>query len=99
MNALLAVEDIIEDLSDRRGLGHEWGSIDEDIQTEIQAKWTAIVEARITAAVAAEREACAQLAADELTTLMGRATESIQLGSVRYRIKRIAAAIRARGAQ
>ena len=56
-------------------------------------------EARIAAAVAAEREACAKVAEDALCSLMGRATESFQLGSVRSRVKGIAADIRARGSR
>jgi hypothetical protein len=54
----IAVEEIESDLSDRRGLGHEWGAIDEDVQEEIRETWRAIIDARIAAAVAAEREAC-----------------------------------------
>ena len=61
MGALLAVEEIINDLSDRRGLDHEWGSIDDEIQSEIMEGWRVIIDARIAAAVAAEREACAEL--------------------------------------
>jgi len=57
MGALLAVEEIINDLSDRRGLGHEWGSIDDEIQSEIMEGWRVIIDARIAAAVVAEREA------------------------------------------
>lgn len=34
-----AVTAIIEDLSDRSGLGDSWSEIDEDIQAEIVAKW------------------------------------------------------------
>ena len=61
MNAALAVEGIIEDLSDRRGLRHEWDAIDEDVQQEIRDAWTTIVEARISAAVAEEREVILKL--------------------------------------
>lgn len=43
INAKLAVEAIIADLSDRRGLGQEWEQIDEDIQDEIRDQWTLIV--------------------------------------------------------
>ena len=56
MSALLAVEEIVNDLSDRRGLGHEWGSIDDESQSEIMDTWRVIVEAHISEAVAAERE-------------------------------------------
>lgn len=37
------VDAIIADLSDRRGLKHEWHAIDEDIQEEIHKAWTNIV--------------------------------------------------------
>ena len=36
---LKAVDEIIYDLSDRRGLKQEWGKIDEEIQDEIRLKW------------------------------------------------------------
>jgi hypothetical protein len=35
---------IIEDLTDRKGLKHEWNNIDADIQAEIRAAWAAIIE-------------------------------------------------------
>lgn len=34
-----AVEAIIRDLSDRRGLRHEWENIDDEIQAEIREAW------------------------------------------------------------
>ena len=34
---------IIEDLSDRCGLGDEWDQIDDDIKDEIKEKWKDIV--------------------------------------------------------
>lgn len=37
------VEEIIFDLSDRRGLSGEWDMIDDDIKKEIKRKWTQIV--------------------------------------------------------
>lgn len=37
------VQDIIADIKDRRGLKHEWDSIDEDIQREIVIKWVGII--------------------------------------------------------
>lgn len=39
-----AAEAIIQDLSDRRGLKHEWHNIREDIQDEIRAEWSALIE-------------------------------------------------------
>lgn len=39
-----AVEGIVKDLSDRRGLRHEWDQIDSEIKREIQNKWTEIIE-------------------------------------------------------
>ncbi len=38
------VNDIIEDICDRKGLGNEWENIDEDIQEEIKEKWFKIVD-------------------------------------------------------
>lgn len=38
------VEAIIEDLSDRRGIGDEWDCIDSSIQREIRAEWAKIVD-------------------------------------------------------
>ena len=43
INAKLAVEAIITDLSDRRGLRQEWEQIDDDILDEIRDTWTLIV--------------------------------------------------------
>jgi len=37
------VREIVADLSDRRGLRHEWEQIDPDIQREIVETWTKIV--------------------------------------------------------
>jgi hypothetical protein len=34
-----AVDKIVADLRDRRGLKHEWNSIDPDIQAEIRTQW------------------------------------------------------------
>jgi hypothetical protein len=41
--AKIAVEGIIKDLTNRRGLRQEWEQIDEDIQEEIKDQWTLIV--------------------------------------------------------
>jgi hypothetical protein len=38
------VSEIIKDISDRRGLSHEWNSIDEDIQEEIKDSWMKIIK-------------------------------------------------------
>ena len=38
------VLDIIEDLSDRRGLSQEWDMIDKDIQNEIKQEWCKIID-------------------------------------------------------
>jgi hypothetical protein len=45
------VEQIVADLSDRRGLRHEWDQIDDDIQAEIISQWTAIAEREITVVI------------------------------------------------
>lgn len=39
-----AVDAIIDDLSDRRGLRQEWEQIDRDIRKEIRAEWIKLVE-------------------------------------------------------
>jgi len=39
-----AVDEIIADLSDRRGLKWEWSKIDEDVREEIRAAWIEIVK-------------------------------------------------------
>lgn len=41
------VNDIVEDLSDRRGLRQEWDAIDEDVQEEIKEEWIAMIKKRI----------------------------------------------------
>lgn len=38
------IYDLINDLSDRRGLRHEWENIDGDIQDEIIGKWLCIID-------------------------------------------------------
>ena len=37
------VDEIIKDISDRKGIGDEWDYIDEDIQDEIKEEWQQIV--------------------------------------------------------
>lgn len=41
------VADIIADLSDRRGLRHEWDQIDAEVRREIATKWRDTAEAYI----------------------------------------------------
>jgi len=41
--AKLIVDDIIDDLCDRRGLRQEWDETDEDIQKEIKDTWKNII--------------------------------------------------------
>jgi hypothetical protein len=40
------VYDLIDDISDRRGLKHEWNQIDGEVQDEIINAWVKIVENR-----------------------------------------------------
>jgi len=40
------VDDIIENLCDRRGLSHEWFNIDGEIQSDIRSTWIEIVMLR-----------------------------------------------------
>ena len=37
------VDAIIADMSDRRGLKHEWDAIDEDVKREIRVSWASII--------------------------------------------------------
>jgi len=55
-----AVDEILDDLTDRRGLKHEWHNIDADIQAEIKAAWADAIHK----ALQAQFEACAKVAAD-----------------------------------
>lgn len=41
--AAKAVDAIIDDLSDRAGLGNEWDQIDSEIQEDIRTKWKALI--------------------------------------------------------
>lgn len=41
--AQLAVDEIVEDLSDRRGLRQQWDQIDDDIKEGIKATWKMII--------------------------------------------------------
>lgn len=40
------VDDIIEDLCDRKGLSDEWFSIDGDLQSDIRSTWIEIIMLR-----------------------------------------------------
>lgn len=42
-----AVDQIIADLSDRRGLSGEWDAIDDDLKDEIRLEWVVIVSHEI----------------------------------------------------
>lgn len=42
--ALEAVDKIVEDLTDRRGLRQEWENIDEEIQAEIKLAWAKVID-------------------------------------------------------
>ena len=39
---------IVEDISDRGGIGNEWDAIDSTIQKEIKQAWRKIIEESIT---------------------------------------------------
>lgn len=43
------VDAIIDNLTDRKGLRHEWDNIDEEIQAEIRADWMLIARRVIEA--------------------------------------------------
>jgi hypothetical protein len=47
------VDAIVRDLSDRRGLGDEWGNIDSDVRKEIKEVWAGLVRKHIDADAAA----------------------------------------------
>ncbi len=42
--AFCIVEDIVADLTGRRGLRQAWEDIDDDVQEEIKKKWITIVD-------------------------------------------------------
>ena len=44
----LAVEAIVADLCDRRGIKHAWHEIDDDVQDEIRYVWGLIIEKCLT---------------------------------------------------
>lgn len=52
MRARAAVDEIVKDLSDRRGLKHEWQRIDPETQDEIREVWEAAVRKQIDAGAA-----------------------------------------------
>jgi len=39
-----AVDEIIEDIMSRQGIGPEWESIDEEIKSEIREEWIRTIE-------------------------------------------------------
>lgn len=41
------VDAILADMTDRRGLRHQWDQIDRDIQQEIRDTWAEIVQAEL----------------------------------------------------
>jgi len=41
--ATRCVDNILKDMTDRRGLRQEWDNIDEDIQEEIKEEWRQII--------------------------------------------------------
>ena len=41
------INEIIEDIQDRRGLGDEWDNIDKDIQEEIKKEWFKIINKKL----------------------------------------------------
>jgi hypothetical protein len=45
--AVRIVDDIIEDLSDRRGVRQEWDQIDRSIQLQIREQWITLTVKRI----------------------------------------------------
>jgi len=42
--AEIIVDKIVDDLSDRRGIGQEWDQIETDIKNEIKETWCNIVD-------------------------------------------------------
>lgn len=48
--ATIAVQQIVADLSDRRGLRQAWESIDDDIRDEIREGWVATIARAIESA-------------------------------------------------
>jgi hypothetical protein len=53
----LAVDAIVEDLSDRRGLKHEWRQIEPAIQREIRRTWESLIRETLYGKPAAPKEA------------------------------------------
>lgn len=49
---------IIRDLSDRRGLRHEWEQIDDDVRKQIVLAWQNLARDHVRAAVLMERDRC-----------------------------------------
>ena len=41
------INEIIEDIQDRSGLGDEWDNIDKNIQKEIKEKWFEIINKKL----------------------------------------------------
>jgi hypothetical protein len=52
--AIVAVREILADLTDRCGLKHEWRQIEESIQDEIVASWEECVRAAFEAPASVE---------------------------------------------
>lgn len=50
------VDDIISDMTSRRGLRHAWDDIDEDVQAEIRETWIAIVANALASAHSREND-------------------------------------------
>ena len=41
------IQALIDDITDRSGLGDEWGELDDDIKEEIKQAWTTIIQKHI----------------------------------------------------
>lgn len=101
-----AAKAIGEDIGDRRGLKWEWRKVDDDIRAEILGVWAREIEAAITEAVAAEREACEAVVFAERDYARGAVTRRLAEGrdaptseAVEACCDRIVRAFRERGDQ
>jgi len=81
------VEALIADLTDRRGLRHEWDQIDADIREQIEDEWTRIVSDGMSAPVTPKTDPITGEPLVELTVhVPARAIELVQAEARHYQI-------------
>lgn len=81
-----AVKLLIEDLTGRRGLRHEWERIEAPIVREIKTAWRAIIRRDIRLAIEQERARCLAVVRDVAKVEGAKYDDACPWGDVEYQI-------------